>query len=97
MGLGKGHIKMIKDSLFLLSSNVLGRGQTLRVSQWLKTKLQSNFVISSLATSRPVESGERVWGRGRGALKMMKNSLFLLISNILERGYGGWCYTQYRV
>ena len=29
-----------------------------------------------------------VWGRGRGPFMMMKDSLFLLISNVLGRGCG---------
>ena len=29
-----------------------------------------------------------VWGRGRGPLMMMKDSLLLLISNVLGRGFG---------
>ena len=31
-----------------------------------------------------------VWGKGGGPLMMMKDSLFLLISNVLGRGCGAW-------
>ena len=72
-GWGGGPLMMVKDSLFLLISNVLGRGPT--------NDGEGFFVSADFKCFR-----KRVLGWGRGPLIMMKDSLFLLISKALGRG-----------
>ena len=71
-GWGRGPIMMMKDSLFLLISNVLGRGPS------------NDDGVSFSADFKCFRKG--VWGWGGGPLMMVKHTLFLLISNVLGRG-----------
>ena len=64
---------MMKDSLFLLISNVLGRGMGL--GRGPTNDDEGFFVSADFECFR-----KRVWGQGRSPLIMMKDSLFLLIS-----------------
>ena len=64
---------MMKDSLLLLISNVLGRGPS-----------NDDEGISVSADFKCFRKW--VWGWGRGPLMMVKDSLFPLISNVLGRG-----------
>ena len=73
MGLEGGPIMIMKDSLFLLISNFLGRGPS-----------NDDEGISVSADFQCFR--KRVWGWGGGPLMMVKDSVFLLISNVLGRG-----------
>ena len=70
---------MMKDSLFLLISNVLGR--------WCGPGRGPNNDDEGFFVSADFKRFRKgVWGWGRGPLMMMKHSLFLLISNVLGSG-----------
>ena len=69
----------MKESLFLLISNVL-----LRACGAGEGPGQDDEGISVSADFRCFRKG--VWGWGGGPVMMMKESLFLLISNVLGRG-----------
>ena len=75
MGPGGGPLMIMKDSLFLLISNVLGRecgagrGPTGNDEEFL--------VFADFKCFR-----KDVYGWGGGPLMMLKDSLFLLISNV---------------
>ena len=62
---------MMKNSLFLLISNALGRGPTKDDEEF------SIFVVFKCFR-------KGVWGWGGGPLTMVKDSLFLVISNVHE-------------
>ena len=72
---------MMKDSLFLLISNVLGRG--CGPGRGPNNDDEGFFVSADFKCFR-----KGMWGWGGGPLMMMKDSLFLLISNVLGRGCG---------
>ena len=65
---------MMKNSLFLLISNVLGSGSAAGEGA---TNNDKGFIVS--ADFKCFRKG--VWGWGGGPLMMVKDSLFLLISN----------------
>ena len=67
MGPGEGPLMMMKDFLFLLISNVLGRGPT---------NDYEGFLVSADCKC----FGKWVWGWGRGPLIMMEEILFRMIS-----------------
>ena len=71
----------MKDSLFLLISNVLGRGCGVGRGS---TNADEGFFVS--VDFKCIWTG--VWGRGRGPLIMMNDSWFLLNSNVLGTGSG---------
>ena len=72
---------MMKDSLFLLISNVLGRGLELERGP---TNDNEGFSISAdFKCFR-----KRKWSWGGVPLMIIKDSLFLLISNVLGRENG---------
>ena len=76
---------MMKDSLSLLFSNVLGRGcGTVRGP----TSHDEGFFVS--ADFKCFRKG--VWGLGGGPLIMMEEFLFLLISNVLIRNQESNCF-----
>ena len=72
MGLGRGPPKMVKDSSFLLISNVSKRG--CGTGRGPTNDDDGFFVSADFICYR-----EDVLGWGRGPIGMMKDSLFLLI------------------
>ena len=72
---------MMNESLFLLISNVLGRGCGMGRGP---TNDGEGFIVS--ADFKCFRKG--VWGWGGGPLMMMNDSLFLLILNVLRRMCG---------
>ena len=72
MGLEGGPLMMMKASLFLLISNILGRG--LGAGEGATNDDEGFFVSADFKCLR-----KAVWG----PVMMMKDSLFLLISNVL--------------
>ena len=73
----------MKESLFLLVLNVLQSGVGL--GRGPNNDDEGFFVSADFKCFR-----KWVWGLGRGPLTMVKDSLFLLISNVLGRGCGAW-------
>ena len=93
---------MMKDSLLLLISNVLGRGfgagrgptnddEGFSVSADLKCfrKGPTNDDVAFFVSACFKCFRKGVWGWGRGPLMMMKDSLFLLISDVVGKGVCG--------
>ena len=73
----------MKDSLFLLISNVSRRGCGTGRGPQMTMKDSLCLLISNVFEFR-----KDVWGWGGGPLMNMKDSLFLLISNVSKRGCG---------
>ena len=70
---------MMKDSLFRLISNVLGR--FVGLGRGSNNDDEGFFVCADFKCFR-----KWVWGWGGGPPMMVKDSLFLLISTVLRRG-----------
>ena len=72
---------MMKESLLLLVSDVPGRGTGL--GRGLTNDDEGFFVSADLKCFR-----NGMWGWGGGLLMMVKDSLFLLVSNVFGMGCG---------
>ena len=98
-GRGRGPLMIMADFLFLLISNVLGRGCGAGMGPIMMMKDSLFLLISNVVGRGPSNDDEGisvfaglkcfrnwVWGWERGPLMMLTDSLFLLISNVLGRG-----------
>ena len=82
MGQGGGPLMTMKDSLFLLTSNVSGKECGAGTGP---TNADEEFFVSS-----DFKCFLGSVGPEGGPLMMMKDSSFLLISNVLGRECGAW-------